>query len=36
VLVHGEPPAQDAFAQLLSTRGFPTVDVPLPGEKLRL
>jgi metallo-beta-lactamase family protein len=36
VLVHGEPPAQDAFAHLLSTRGFPTVDVPLPGEKLRL
>jgi metallo-beta-lactamase family protein len=36
VLVHGEPPAQDAFAELLATRGFPTVDVPEPGRPLRL
>lgn len=36
VLVHGEPPAQDALARLLSQNGFPTVDVPEPGQRLRL
>jgi metallo-beta-lactamase family protein len=36
VLVHGEPPAQDTFARLLSEHGFPTVDVPEPGQRLRL
>jgi metallo-beta-lactamase family protein len=36
ILVHGEPPAQDAFSNLLRQRGFPTVDVPEPGERLRL
>ena len=36
VLVHGEPPAQKAFARLLAERGFPTVDVPEPGQRLRL
>lgn len=36
VLVHGEPPAQDAFARLLGTRGFPAVDVPAAGQKIRL
>jgi metallo-beta-lactamase family protein len=36
ILVHGEPPAQDAFSNLLRERGFPTVDVPEPGERVRL
>jgi metallo-beta-lactamase family protein len=36
VLVHGEPPAQEAFAQQLASRGFPTVVVPEPGDRLRL
>jgi metallo-beta-lactamase family protein len=36
VLVHGEPPAQDAFAALLADRGFPTVNVPEAGEAIRL
>jgi metallo-beta-lactamase family protein len=36
VLVHGETPAQEAFSRLLTKRGFPTVDIPAPGEKMRL
>jgi metallo-beta-lactamase family protein len=36
ILVHGEPPAQEALARELGRRGFPTVDVPGPGERLRL
>jgi metallo-beta-lactamase family protein len=36
VLVHGEPQAQGVFSELLSTRGFPAVNVPAPGEKIRL
>jgi metallo-beta-lactamase family protein len=36
ILVHGEPPAQHALAGALSARGFPTVNVPAPGESLRL
>jgi metallo-beta-lactamase family protein len=36
VLVHGEPPAQDALSHCLASRGFPTVDVPGPGQKIRL
>jgi metallo-beta-lactamase family protein len=36
VLVHGEPPAQDALAKILAERGFPTIDVPEPGRRLRL
>ena len=36
MLVHGEPPAQEALARVLFTRGFPTVNVPAPGETLRL
>lgn len=31
-LVHGEPPAQDAFASALRADGF-QVDAPLPGEQ---
>ncbi len=36
VLVHGEPPAQRALADLLTQRGFPAVHVPGPGDRLRL
>ena len=36
VLVHGEPPAQDALAARLAERGFPTVTAPNPGERIRL
>ena len=36
VLVHGEPPAQEALTHELAARGFPTVNVPAPGERLRL
>jgi metallo-beta-lactamase family protein len=32
ILVHGEPPAQDALRARLSERGFPTVHVPAPGD----
>jgi metallo-beta-lactamase family protein len=36
ILVHGEPPAQAALAAALGARGFPTVDIPGPGDRLRL
>ena len=36
ILVHGEPPAQEVLAQQLAGRGFPTVIVPEPGDRLRL
>ncbi|HVZ72898.1 MAG TPA: MBL fold metallo-hydrolase [Polyangia bacterium] len=36
LLVHGEPPAQDAFAQRLTSLGFPTIDAPTTGQRLRL
>lgn len=36
ILVHGEAPAQEALARALFARGFPTVNVPAPGESLRL
>ncbi|MBN2575857.1 MAG: MBL fold metallo-hydrolase [Deltaproteobacteria bacterium] len=36
VLVHGEPPAQDALMGKLAELGFPTVIAPVPGEKIRL
>jgi metallo-beta-lactamase family protein len=36
VLVHGDPPAQEAFARLLTARGFPTIDIPDSGDRLRL
>jgi len=36
ILVHGEPPAQEALARALFERGFPTVNVPAAGESLRL
>lgn len=35
-LVHGEAPAQAALTAKLGERGFPTVLVPGPGDKLRL
>ena len=36
LLVHGEPPAQDALMAKLAERGFPTVTAPGPGQKIRL
>jgi metallo-beta-lactamase family protein len=36
ILVHGEPPAQEALKRELDARGFPTVRVPAPGERLRV
>jgi metallo-beta-lactamase family protein len=36
ILVHGEPHAQEALTRELFARGFPTVDVPAPGARLRL
>jgi metallo-beta-lactamase family protein len=36
VLVHGDPPAQEALARALHQRGFPTVDIPACGDRLRL
>jgi metallo-beta-lactamase family protein len=36
LLVHGEAPAQEALTQLLEQRGFPTVQCPAAGERIRL
>jgi metallo-beta-lactamase family protein len=36
ILVHGEPHAQEALARELGKRGFPSVEAPAPGERLRL
>jgi len=36
ILVHGEPPAQEALSRELRARGFPTVDLPAPGATIRL
>ncbi|HET6146291.1 MAG TPA: MBL fold metallo-hydrolase RNA specificity domain-containing protein [Polyangia bacterium] len=36
LLVHGEPPAQEALTRELTKRGFPSVHAPAPGERLRL
>jgi metallo-beta-lactamase family protein len=36
ILVHGEPPAQDALMAKLAEQGFPTVSTPSPGTKIRL
>jgi len=36
VLVHGEPAALSRFAGLLTSAGFPTVDVPTQGDIIRL
>lgn len=36
ILVHGEPRAQDALAGELTRRGFPSVEAPGPGDRLRL
>jgi len=35
-LVHGEPEAQDAFAQQLREAGYPSVDAPIPHRKIVL
>jgi metallo-beta-lactamase family protein len=36
ILVHGEPRAQDSLSGALLARGFPAVDVPTSGQRLRL
>jgi metallo-beta-lactamase family protein len=36
ILVHGEPPAQEALARELGARGFPSVTAPQAGDRLRL
>jgi metallo-beta-lactamase family protein len=36
VLVHGDPPAQEALSRALQGRGFPAVDIPATGDRLRL
>jgi metallo-beta-lactamase family protein len=36
VLVHGEPPAQEALARQLADHRFTSVVAPAPGERLRL
>jgi metallo-beta-lactamase family protein len=36
VLVHGEPPAQQALAAQLAAHHFPTVTAPAPGAHLRI
>jgi metallo-beta-lactamase family protein len=36
ILVHGEPNAQDALAEALAERGFPSVQAPALGERIRL
>jgi metallo-beta-lactamase family protein len=35
-LVHGEPEAQDAFADQLRTAGYPSVEAPVPHRKITL
>jgi len=35
-LVHGEPDAQDAFAQQLRAAGYPSVEAPVPHRKVAL
>jgi metallo-beta-lactamase family protein len=36
ILVHGEPAAQQMLTRELHARGFPTVDAPAPGDRLRI
>lgn len=36
ILVHGELPAQQALADVLAGRGFPSASIPQTGERLRL
>ena len=35
-LVHGEPPAQETLRSLLLARGLTSVQVPAPGDVLRV
>jgi metallo-beta-lactamase family protein len=35
-LVHGEPDAQDAFAEQLRMAGYPSVEAPIPHRKIAL
>jgi len=36
LLVHGEPPAQEALSEKLRERGFPEVRAPKPGDRVTL
>jgi metallo-beta-lactamase family protein len=36
ILVHGEPPAQRGLAGILAERGFPSIQIPKMGDRLRL
>jgi metallo-beta-lactamase family protein len=36
LLVHGEPPAQQALSDVLAAHGFPSVHAPAAGERVRL
>jgi len=36
ILVHGEPPAQQVLAGVLEQRGFGAVQIPKPGDRIRL
>jgi metallo-beta-lactamase family protein len=36
VLVHGEPAAQQELSSLLTRRGFPAVDAPRAGDRIRV
>ncbi|TAK31991.1 MAG: hypothetical protein EPO40_03650 [Myxococcaceae bacterium] len=36
ILVHGEPGAQAVLMKELDARGFPTVDAPSAGQRIRL
>jgi predicted metal-dependent RNase len=35
-LVHGEPDAQDAFAEQLRTAGYPSVEAPIPHRTISI
>jgi len=36
LLVHGEPPSQQALSELLGARAFPSVHIPSRGERVRV
>jgi metallo-beta-lactamase family protein len=36
ILVHGEPAAQGWLSDLLTKRGFPSVHIPKPGDRIQL
>lgn len=36
LLVHGEPDAQAALSEALTSRGFPSIEAPAPGDRIPL